>query len=62
MTVKKIILLANLALIMSIVYAQVAEPYDFKPVQELKRHVGLQDPFMKPDGSCARVIGQRQAG
>ncbi len=50
MTVKKIILLANLALIMSIVYAQVAEPYDFKPVQELKRHVGLQDPFMKPDG------------
>ncbi len=50
MTVKKIILLANLALIMGIVYAQVAEPYDFKPVQELKRHVGLQDPFVKPDG------------
>jgi hypothetical protein len=50
MTVKKILLLANLALMMGIVYAQVAEPYDFKPVQELKRHVGLQDPFMKPDG------------
>lgn len=25
--------------------------YDFRPVQELRRHVGLQDPFVKPDGS-----------
>ncbi|MCK4853644.1 MAG: hypothetical protein KAT31_05270 [Bacteroidales bacterium] len=30
--------------------AQYAESYDFKPVQELRRHVGLQDPFIKPDG------------
>ena len=32
-TIKKISLLANLALMMGIVYAQVSEPYDFKPVQ-----------------------------
>ena len=33
-----------------IVHAQYTEPYEFKAVQELGRHVGLQDPFIKPDG------------
>ncbi len=31
-------------------YAQSNETYDFKPVQELKRQHGLQDPFLKQDG------------
>lgn len=39
-----------LCLGMGTVFAQVVEPYHFKPAQELNRHVGLQDPFVKPDG------------
>ncbi len=50
MSVKQIIFLVLLILVIDISHAQIAESYDFKPVQELKRHVGLQDPFMKPDG------------
>ena len=50
MSVKQILLLTILSLMIGIAHAQYAESYDFKPVQELKRHVGLQDPFIKPDG------------
>jgi len=50
MSVKQILFLVLLILVIDISHAQIAESYDFKPVQELKRHVGLQDPFMKPDG------------
>ncbi len=49
MNVRRVIL-AVLSLIIGVVHAQYAESYDFKPVQELERHVGLQDPFIKPDG------------
>lgn len=34
---------------MNLGYAQKSQSYDFKPVQELKRQHGLQDPFLKPD-------------
>jgi hypothetical protein len=50
MSVKQILFLVLLILVIDISHAQIAESYDFKPVQELKRHVGLQDPFIKPDG------------
>lgn len=50
MSVLRLLLLTLLCLMMGITHAQVSESYDFKPVQELKRHVGLQDPFIKPDG------------
>ena len=55
MSLKHILLLAILPLIMGVAYAQDAGPYDFKPVQELKRHVGLQDPFVKPDGKKVKT-------
>jgi hypothetical protein len=32
-------------------HAQYTASCDFRPVRELKRHAGLQDPFIKPDGS-----------
>ena len=50
MRVKRILLLSILSLMIGIVHAQYTEPYEFKAVQELGRHVGLQDPFIKPDG------------
>jgi len=55
MSLKHILLLAILPLIMGVAYTQDAGLYDFKPVQELKRHVGLQDPFVKPDGKKVKT-------
>lgn len=43
------ILIIILCMSMNIGYAQNRQSYDFKPVQELKRQHGLQDPFLKPD-------------
>jgi hypothetical protein len=37
-------------MLINVTHAQSGETYDFKPVQELRRHRGLQDPFLKPDG------------
>ncbi|NOR74525.1 MAG: hypothetical protein GQ525_05150, partial [Draconibacterium sp.] len=31
-------------------FAQTAADYHFKPLQQLKRQHGLQDPFLKTDG------------
>jgi len=50
MRAKVILLPAILLLLVGASHSQVDDPNDFKPVQELRRHVGLQDPFMKPDG------------
>ena len=47
---KKTILMIILCAALAVVYAQSDEPYEFKPVQQLKRQHGLQDPFLKPDG------------
>jgi len=49
-SLKRVLLIGMLSQIMGIANAQEADAYDFKPVQELKRHMGFQDPFMKPDG------------
>jgi len=46
----KPVLLVMLCMLINITYAQSYKTYDFKPVQELKRQVGLPDPFLKPDG------------
>lgn len=43
------ILLVTLCLVNSITHTQNVESYDFKPVQELKRHLVLQDPYLKSD-------------
>jgi hypothetical protein len=51
MDVKQIKLLAVLSLMIGITHAQYTDSYEFKTVQELRRQVGLQDPFIKPDGS-----------
>ena len=48
---KKTILLMILCATLTVAYSQSDDPYEFKPVQELKRHHGLQDPFLKPDGN-----------
>lgn len=39
-----------LCVLINVTYTQSGENYDFKPVNELKRQKGLQDPFIKPDG------------
>lgn len=46
----KSILLVLLCMLINITYAQSDETYDFKPVRELRRQLGLQDPFLKSDG------------
>lgn len=45
------ILFIILGIVMINGYAQEIHSIDFKSVQELKRQHGLQDPFLKPDGS-----------
>ena len=49
------IFLIMLCLAMNIAHAQNGETYVFKPVIELKRNIGLQDPFLKPDGSRVKT-------
>lgn len=39
-----------LCMLINVAYAQSDKKYDFKPVHELGRQKGLQDPFLKPDG------------
>jgi hypothetical protein len=47
----KQVLFVVLCLVTDLGMAQKMESFDFKPVQELKRHRGFQDPFLKPDGN-----------
>ena len=51
-----LMLIFALCILISPMHAQVPTSYDFKPVQELKRHVGLQDPFIKPDGKRVETM------
>lgn len=44
-------LLILLSVLNNLTYAQSANSYNFKPVQELELQHGLQDPFLKPDGN-----------
>lgn len=47
----KLLAIAVLFYLVSPVFSQNIETYNFKSVKELKRQKGLQDPFLKPDGT-----------
>lgn len=47
----KWLVLGIICLSIHVVCAQNSNTHNFKPVQELKRQHGLQNPFLKPDGS-----------
>jgi hypothetical protein len=61
MSIIRKLLLAILGLMMGIAHAQDPGLYDFRPVQELTRHVGLQDPFIKPNGKRVETKGEWEA-
>jgi len=54
----KVVLVIFLCLVCHIIRGQKVKSYDFKSVQELPRHKGLQDPFLKSDGN--RVVTREE--